>query len=278
MIHTHFKFIAVILFCLGAVVALAQTPDKEGFKDPEIFTRMPNYWGDWVEEKQFDAHDFRVSKNKDQRVEGHFLKYMYRFDSSRASAAASSIQIMRNYQNAAKRIGGKVLFENDEITTLMVAKNGKETWVSVEPYGEQITLLIVEREMMQQDVTANAEALKGGLAQSGHVEVPGIFFDFNKSELKPESKPALDEVAKLLKANPSMRVWVLGHTDSVGLIDANMKLSDARAASVVKTLVSDYSISATRLKGYGVGPLSPVASNDTEEGKARNRRVELVKQ
>jgi OOP family OmpA-OmpF porin len=278
LIHTNFKLIAIFLFCIGAAVALAQTPDKDGFKDPELFTRMPNYWGDWVEEKQFDAHDFRVSKDKDQRVEGHFTKYMYRFDSARASAAASSLQAIRNYQNAAKRIGGKVVFENDELTTLLVSKGGKETWVSVEPYGEQITLLIVERETMQQDVTANAEALKGGLAQLGHVEVPGIFFDFNKSDLKPESKPALDEVAKLLKANPSMRVWVVGHTDSVGLIDANMKLADARAASVVKTLVTDYSIGAARLKSYGVGPLSPVASNDNDEGKAKNRRVELVKQ
>jgi len=160
----------------------------------------------------------------------------------------------------------------------MVSKVGKETWVSIEPYGEQITLLIIERETMQQDVTANVEALKGGLAQVGHVEVAGIFFDFNKSELKPESKPALDEVAKLLNANPSMRVWVVGHTDSVGLLDANMTLSDARAESVVRALVSDYSISAARLKGYGVGPLSPVASNDSEGGKAKNRRVEVVKQ
>jgi outer membrane protein OmpA-like peptidoglycan-associated protein len=75
-----------------------------------------------------------------------------------------------------------------------------------------------------------------------------------------------------------MRVWVIGHTDSVGTIEAIMKLSEARAGAMAKALVANYGISAARLKGYGVGPLSPVASNDTEEGKAKNRRVELVTQ
>ncbi|MGD1156925.1 MAG: OmpA family protein [Terriglobia bacterium] len=169
-------------------------------------------------------------------------------------------------------------FESDEVTTLQVSKNGQETWVSVEPYGSDYTLIIVERRAMQQEAAANAEALQGGLAQEGHVAVPGIFFDSNKSDVKPESKTALEEVAKLLKTNPTMRVWVAGHTDSVGMIDANMKLSDARAAAVVSALVANDGISATRLKGYSVGPLAPAASNDTEEGKAKNRRVELVKQ
>jgi outer membrane protein OmpA-like peptidoglycan-associated protein len=169
-------------------------------------------------------------------------------------------------------------FESDEVTTLQVSKNGQETWVSVEAYGSDYTLIIVERRAMLQEAAANAEALQGGLAQEGHVAVPGIFFDSNKSDVKPESKTALEEVAKLLKTNPTMRVWVAGHTDSVGMIDANMKLSDARAAAVVRALVANDGISSTRLKGYGVGPLAPVASNDTEEGKAKNRRVELVKQ
>jgi outer membrane protein OmpA-like peptidoglycan-associated protein len=275
VIHTNLKFAAMVLLCLCTAAALAQQPDKEGFKDPALFTRMPNYWGDWVEEKEFAAQDFRASKDKDEHVEGHFLKYLYRFDNSRG-AAASPLQVMRNYQNAAKRIGGKVLFENDELTTLLVTKDGKETWVSVEPYGEQITLVIVERQAMQQNVTADATALQGGLAQVGHVEVPGIFFDTNKSDLKPESKPALDEVAKLLKTNPSMRIWVVGHTDSVGSPESNVTLSNARAAAVIKALTQQMGIDPGRLAPHGAGPYSPVATNKTEEGRARNRRVELV--
>ena len=108
--------------------------------------------------------------------------------------------------------------------------------------------------------------------------MPGIFFDFNKSDVKPESKPSLDEVARMVKANPSMKVWVVGHTDSVGTVEANQKLSEARALAVVNTLVANYGIPAARLKGYGAGPIAPVASNKTEEGRAKNRRVELVEQ
>jgi outer membrane protein OmpA-like peptidoglycan-associated protein len=147
-------------------------------------------------------------------------------------------------------------------------------------WGEHyVALFIIEPKPMETGlVTVNAAALASGLARAGHVEVPGIFFDFNKSDVKPESQRALAEVAKMLKANPAMRVWVVGHTDSVGTVEANQKLSEARAASVAKTLVANYGISATRLKGYGVGPLAPVASNDSEQGRAQNRRVELVKQ
>ena len=276
MIYRTLKLVLAILFCLAAAPLLAQQADKEGFKNPALFTRMPNYWGDWVEEKEFDAHDFRVSKDRDEHVEGHFCKYLYRFDGSGGAAAASAVQIMRNYQNAAKRIGGTVLFENDEMTTLRVAKDGKETWVSVEPYGEQITLLIVERGAMKQDVVADAAALRGGLEQTGHVEVPGIFFDTNKSEVKPESRPALDEVVKLLKANPTLRLWVVGHTDSVGASESNLALSSARAAAVVKALTTQMGIGAQRLSAFGAGPYAPVASNKTDAGRARNRRVELV--
>jgi outer membrane protein OmpA-like peptidoglycan-associated protein len=110
------------------------------------------------------------------------------------------------------------------------------------------------------------------------VEVPGIFFDTGKSELKPESDSAVAEVAKLLKADPALKVYVVGHTDNVASLDLNLKLSQARAESVVHALVSKHEIAAARLTGRGVGPLTPVASNDNEEGRARNRRVELVRQ
>jgi outer membrane protein OmpA-like peptidoglycan-associated protein len=131
---------------------------------------------------------------------------------------------------------------------------------------------------MQQDVVANAAALQGGLAQEGHVAVPGIFFDFNKSDVKPESQPALEEVAKLLKTNPSMRVWVVGHTDNVGSPESNVTLSNARAAAVIKALTQQMGIEPKRLAPHGAGPFAPVATNKTEEGRARNRRVELVEQ
>jgi hypothetical protein len=87
---------------------------------------------------------------------------------------------------------------------------------------------------MKQDVVANAEALSSGIAATGHVEVPRIFFDFHKADIKPESGPALEQVAKLLKKSPVLKVWVVGHTDWVGSAEANTALSTARAAAVVK--------------------------------------------
>ncbi len=131
---------------------------------------------------------------------------------------------------------------------------------------------------MVQDVVASAELFQAGLKTSGHVEVPGIYFDTGKSELKPESDAALTEIARLLKANPALKVYVVGHTDNVASLDLNTRLSQARAEAVVQALVGKQGIAAGRLIGRGVGPLAPVASNESEDGRARNRRVELVKQ
>ena len=105
-----------------------------------------------------------------------------------------------------------------------------------------------------------------------------LFFDTGKADLKPESDAALAEVAKLLKADPALKVYVVGHTDNVASLELNTKLSQARADAVVQALVARHGVAAARLVGRGAGPLAPVASNDTEDGRARNRRVELVKQ
>jgi OmpA-OmpF porin, OOP family len=99
-----------------------------------------------------------------------------------------------------------------------------------------------------------------------------------ESQIKPESDSAISEIAKLLKNNGTLNIYVVGHTDNVGSFDSNMKLSKDRADAVAKALSSKYGIAATRLKSYGVASLLPVVSNDTEDGKAKNRRVELVKQ
>jgi outer membrane protein OmpA-like peptidoglycan-associated protein len=278
------------VLALAAAIAAAQKAplkDLPGFKDPPLFTRMPGYFLDYsgsLKEAQFDAQDFWVQKGakaEKQRIEGHKWIYFYRFDTS-TGAPPSPLQIKRNYQNAAQKIGGKVLYdppsETYNRTTILVTKNGQETWVEFNSGGGLgYYLIIVERQAMQQDVVANAEALKNGLAESGHAEIQGIFFDFNKSEVKPESQPALQEVVKLLQGSPALKVWVVGHTDNVGTADFNVTLSNARAAAVVKALVAA-GIDARRLTPHGDGPYAPVATNATDEGRAKNRRVELVVQ
>jgi len=270
---------------IAACVAGAQSKDVAGSKDPALFTRMPHYNLTDYKESQFDAFGFTVQKGNDteeQRVEGRKVEYRYDFDSS-AGVMPSMLQIARNYQNAALKVGAKVMYFRDQTSsvgaTFLVARAGQETWVSLDCQGGGSTyfMTIVEKQAMQQDVTANADAMKSGLTDAGHAEVPGIFFDFNKSEVKPESQPALLEVVKLLRSNPALRVWVAGHTDNVGAVEANVALSNARAAAVVAALVK-LGVDARRLTPHGDGPYAPVASNSTDGGRAHNRRVELVAQ
>jgi outer membrane protein OmpA-like peptidoglycan-associated protein len=274
---------------VSPALAAQKMSDQKGFKDSTMFTRMPNYYLPYAssfKEKQFDAYEFRVTEGKKetkQRVEGHFVEYCYYFDHS-AGTTPSSLQIIRNYQTAAGKIGAQMLYEqvnpgNALRTTFKLVKENRETWAEVESGGGNTYYLrIVERQQMLQQVSASAEALEAGLAQNGHVEVPGIFFDFGKADIKPESEPALAEIAKLLNKNPGVRVWVVGHTDYIGSAVENVTLAQARAAGVVKVLTQKHGIDAKRLSPYGVGPYAPVGPNTTEEGRAKNRRVELVAQ
>jgi outer membrane protein OmpA-like peptidoglycan-associated protein len=267
-----------------ALTIAAQPKDLPGSKDPALFTRMPGFIITDYRESPFDAHEFVIQQGTGtakRHVEGHMIVWRYDFPDS-AGTSPSKLQIARNFQNAVLKLSGKTMFfegAGDCVSTFMVAKNGTETWVELHPTGRgnMYMLIIVEVQAMQQDVVANADALKSGLADSGHVEVPGIYFDFAKSDVKPESQPAIQEVVKMLQATPALKVWVVGHTDNVGTAEANVALSNARAAAVVKALVAA-GIDARRLTPHGDGPFAPVASNTTDEGRARNRRVELVAQ
>ena len=120
------------------------------------------------------------------------------------------------------------------------------------------------------------EEITDGLAKTGHIALYGIYFDFDAAALRPESTPALEAIQKALESNPSLNVYVVGHTDNQGSHEYNVGLSKRRAASVVKALTTTHGISADRLVAGGVGPMAPVASNLTKEGQALNRRVELV--
>lgn len=130
--------------------------------------------------------------------------------------------------------------------------------------------------LKNQMVVVSASEIDKALVSSGRIALYGILFDFNQATIKPESRPALDEIAKYLKANPDRKLYVVGHTDNVGGFDSNMTLSKARATAVAADLAKTYGIQPARLQASGVGLQAPVASNDTEEGRAKNRRVELV--
>jgi len=127
-------------------------------------------------------------------------------------------------------------------------------------------------------VMANAEAMGKDIAEYGRTVIAGLMFDHDKASLKAESKPALDEAAKLLKTMAGKSFYVVGHTDSAGSYAYNTKLSGGRAASVRQALIDGYGVKPDRLQAIGVGPVSPVFTNGSDGGKEKNRRVELVEQ
>jgi OOP family OmpA-OmpF porin len=271
--------VGVFLLAFSSI-AFAQE-DKKGCKDHPMFTRMPNFYIQECKEKDFDQADFVDEKRNEIKVEGrvHWGEYVIK----KGVKAPSDLQILRNFQNAIKKIGGVVTYEklgsNYGDTYLKLSKAGKTYWVIVNSIsGERYELTVVEKAEMAQEVVADAKSLMSDIQVTGHASVYGIYFDFNKADIKPESEPAIKEIAKLLQGNKGLKLYVVGHTDNVGTIDYNMKLSKARADAVMKELVTKYKVSSERLKAYGVGSLCPVASNKTDEGRSKNRRVELVEQ
>jgi len=267
-----------ILFSAALVNAGQDVP---GSKDPSLFTRIPGWYINQYEENEFGSYEFTGTNGQKTTMEGHKLIVSYTW--SGAGKKPSSLQVVRNYQNAIKKISGTVLYERgDDFTTMKLVKDGRETWAElaseVDAGWGGFILTIIEKGGMVQNVTADAAAMKLGIKTEGHIAIYGINFDTIKSEIKPESDAAIAEIAKLLKQDATLKLHVVGHTDNIGGLDANMKLSQARAEAVKATLVSNHGIAASRLSTFGAGPYCPVSTNLTEEGRAKNRRVELVQQ
>jgi OOP family OmpA-OmpF porin len=268
-------YLVAFLAVSTAATAYAQK-DVAGSKDHPLFSRMPGFYIAAYEENEFNSHGFRDAANQEVVVEGRYYRIGY--EPLPGAKEPSTLQIHRNYENAIKAVGGVVLFANDEYSYLKLARDGKEIWAEVTAYGPRPNLIIVEKQGLKQEVVANADAFSKDIKSTGHAAVYGIYFDTGKSVVKAESAAALSEISKLLKADPALRVHVVGHTDNVGGLDANMALSLDRANAVVRELVAKHGVAAARLKASGVGPLAPVSSNSSNDGKAKNRRVELVEQ
>ena len=279
--------VALAAIAVTSIIAFAQT-DKPGSKDYPGLTRPQNYNITDYEELRFDSFTFRVMENgreKKQDVQGHHYSFRYDYNSQRdpsKGAMPSALEVIRNYQNAVRAVGGKVLFEEgsggDRYTTVHFAKGDKEVWMAlhVVAYGAVYNMQIVETQAMQQEVTLDAAGMASSIADTGSVAIYGINFDTASSVIKPDSEPAIDEIAKLMTNKPTLKVYIVGHTDMVGDAASNVRLSQARAQAVITDLVSKHGIAAARLIAFGNGPYAPIASNKTDDGRAKNRRVELV--
>lgn len=244
------------------------------------------------------------------KVEGRATRTRYEIPPGR-----SSLEVQRNYQNSLKSSGFELVFdcsdqncltgnlqdpyllgqqldpENNDSTsyfdharyTLMKrSANGADVYAAIltgEDKGRTTAFVqVVEAKAMEGDKVqvVSSSDLDQAIARTGKVAVYGLLFDYDKATLKPESKPTLDEIAKLLTSRPELRLNIVGHTDNRGTAEYNMDLSSRRAQSVVTALTQDYAVEADRLTASGAGLTMPVAPNDTEEGRAKNRRVELV--
>ena len=275
-----FVFICLVLLAGGAA---AQDPeDIEGGKDTPYFTRMPNFFIDVTNDREFDSYTFFDGK-KEVAVEGKI--YQTRYHRKEDSPQTSVLQIRRNYANAIKAMGARILFEGQYeefldtragcvVITALLAKGGNEAWIEVWPETDySYFLTVVERQAMKQEVSATD--MLGALNTDGYIALD-IHFDTGKSSIKPDSQPLLDQIVELLRTNPDLNLSIEGHTDNVGDPKSNKTLSDARAKSVKDALVKA-GIASARLSAVGFGQEKPVADNRTDEGRAKNRRVELVK-
>src|SRR4051812_33790894 len=267
--------IVAAVSCLAAP-AIAQNKDAPNCADHPLLTRLPGYSISACVHKQFDAFKFNVGKTT-KSVEGEFWEIRYLPPAS-MTTKPSTLQMLRNVEGAIKQVGGKNVYTGEQRVTLTLASQDKELWVEGwADYTGKYILTIVQKAAMEQQLVASADAFAAGLRATGHITVDGIYFDTGSASLKAESQAAIGEIVKLLKADGTLKVFVVGHTDNVGGSDANVKLSQERAQAVVQALQKG-GVEAARLKSFGSGPYAPVEPNDQEPGRAKNRRVELVKQ
>jgi len=292
--------------CAGA--AQAQPRDVAGARDYPGIGRfggsvITGYLAKDFDATRLQAAAFRDGKATDQRQpEGRVTRIAYR-----TRPGPSILEVFRNFETQLMKAGFQTLLSckdddcggipfSEAVDSLPVpqmwvdgfdyrylagrkAEGGTETYatVLVSRNNDEVTAqLIVAVVGAISDKMVDAAAMAKGLGEEGHVALYGIYFDTDKAVVKPESKPTLDEIAKLLRAQPQLNVVIVGHTDSQGQYDHNMDLSRRRAEAVAGTLAQTYQVVRTRLRTAGVGYLAPVGSNASEDGRALNRRVELV--
>jgi outer membrane protein OmpA-like peptidoglycan-associated protein len=274
-ICTVVTLVAGIAF-LGATAGWAQH-DVEGSRDHALVTRMPGYYIESSTVEDFAGFDPTVIGGKSVHWEGK--KSSIAYAQKEGAARTSPLQIVRNYQNALKAAGATVLGFDERRLATELRKGGALAGIYLEVFneGRGYEVTIVETQAMRQEVTANAAAMGKELAATGKTILVGIYFDTGAATVKPESEPALTEMTTLLKTTPALKAYIVGHTDAAGTLERNLKLSADRAEAVVKALIA-HGIAAGRLKAAGVGPYSPIGPNSSEEGRAQNRRVELVQQ
>jgi OmpA-OmpF porin, OOP family len=300
--------VALILALMIPTLALG-APDIAGSADHPRIGRFEGAWIVAHDVRDFDAYTLPVGPIKGKAgpslaLEGRVTRIGYVQD-----PGPSVLEVARNFENRLVDRGFEILFQCDakpcggydfrygiEILPIPkmdidlskfrylaarapAAEGVPETFASVliSAVNRQVRtqVIVVEREAMENRMI-DAAAMAEGITADGRISLYGINFDTDSAAIRPSSEPAMAEIAKLMQAEPDLNLIVVGHTDSQGSLDYNMGLSQRRAAAVAAALVKTYGIARGRLSSAGVGYLAPVGSNRTEEGRALNRRVELI--
>ena len=289
--------LVAIIVCLSSWAKISFAAE---FDDHPLITRYPGSTASRKNHSKFDTYRLVTHVEEGnpagELLEGEVTRIGYYQPRDR-----SMLEIYTNYKQALKNAGAEIIFsctntdcgpkswsEYNGIATksaecrYLAAKIETDKAISyvaimVGKHRHQIDIIETKR-METGLVTINAEAMKKGISKDGRISIYGIFFDTGKSILKPESKQALDEIAKLMNEWQDLKIYVVGHTDNTGSFDLNMDLSRKRAQAVVEKLVDDYDIYPDRMSDHGVGPLCPQATNQNDTGRSKNRRVDLVEQ
>jgi OmpA-OmpF porin, OOP family len=276
-------FLSLFLVILaGSVYAEAtkEHPLIRPFPGSVLAENMSHY-------NKFNSYEFyylnEITKKREKKtIKGEYWRLLYevRTPSGDRVKTISKLEFFENYSMAAEERGGRVVFEDAGQMVLTIPRDdGGVTWLRVSGnagLGQQ-DLIIVDEKPFKQSLTFGPAEMKATLDAEGRIQLYGILFDLDKATLQIESTKQLQHVVILLKDNPDLMIEIQGHTDDQGSDDYNLKLSQRRAEAVV-TYLGLFDIDSSRLVAKGYGESKPVMPNTTEEGRAKNRRVELVKQ
>jgi len=307
--------IAVVISLMFSTNIFAQrTNDIDGGKDYPLVSRFQGSIIEWYQVRNFDRYfilSLKDNKISNYEVDGKITRIQYSVGKEH-----SVFEISKSYENSLKGSDFEILttlndrncgvnlqeqLYNEEFNGLnklpreaqspgddefyyLAAKkkiDNKDIYIVVYTAFERGDLLVTFDAIEVQSIDkglVSVKDLETDLSKNGHIAIYDIHFDTGKSTLKSESDAALKNIAEYLNANPDKKFLIVGHTDNTGDFDANIKLSLERAQSVVNELVSKYAVKADQLRAYGDGQTAPVATNKTDEGKAKNRRVEIVEQ
>ena len=279
--YINLNFFILLLLSLLFNAALLNSQDDI---EHSMVKKMPGFKlkKSLSKKSNFSIFQFRIIENKKiitLEKKGRYWKLVYHNldNKGKFNTKISKIDIMNNYRAAAKEMGGKVLYaKRGKITFTLPLNNGGTLWAYVFALDGNYELIIIEEEGFKKQLVFSAYQMKRTLDSLGTISIYGINFDTAKDMLKQGSEKVLIEIVELMKNYPELRIEIQGHTDNVGLANYNLDLSNKRA-DTVKDYLLLFGVEKKRMLAKDYGLSKPIVSNDTEEGRAKNRRVELLK-